>query len=345
MDPSLFHVGWERTARSRRPWTVTCIALGVSLVAVLIAAQPLEVDPRKVAEVEALVRRAEYTVHLALEYVKIAPRGKATAADLGAMQGDLEGAKLTIEEAHRALVAGDVLEAEAKTQAALNTAEYVMTAIEVVVASYGGGGSIGIPVFPLRPPAPSTKTDLDPVVLRKGVANTQLREIAGRLRQAIVSAGYADLGFFLVPGGGIALVTRMEQFDPATGSPRLGEDRWARNVGPPRMESVSDFFRGVFRANPGHFRALAFVVHPGSVEPEKLRRPSKEHVADWQEEGPSVLPSLLGRQPFDDTFRCTVLVYEFEQKSSSENATAVEKPRFSAREHLERTGIWAALEK
>jgi len=64
-----------------------------------------------------------------------APKGKGTAADIEAMKTDLTTAATAITEAEAALAEGKFLDAKAKAQSALTTANTVKTAVEAAMAA------------------------------------------------------------------------------------------------------------------------------------------------------------------------------------------------------------------
>ena len=64
-----------------------------------------------------------------------APKGKGTAADIEAMKTDLATAATAITEAEAALAEGKFLDARAKAQSAMSTANTVKTAVEAAMAA------------------------------------------------------------------------------------------------------------------------------------------------------------------------------------------------------------------
>jgi hypothetical protein len=64
-----------------------------------------------------------------------APKGKGTAADIEAMKTDLTTAATAIADAEAALAEGKFLDAKAKAQSAMNTANTVKTAVEAAMAA------------------------------------------------------------------------------------------------------------------------------------------------------------------------------------------------------------------
>jgi len=64
-----------------------------------------------------------------------APKGKGSAADIGAMKTDLATAATAITEAEGALSGGKFLDAKAKAESARNTASTVKTAVEAAMAA------------------------------------------------------------------------------------------------------------------------------------------------------------------------------------------------------------------
>jgi len=82
------------------------------------------------AEAEAAIAAAEQGNLLAVETLKLAPKGKGSQADIAAMQGDLDAATKTIEEAKADMTAEKYLDAKSKADNAKAQAEKVCSDVK-----------------------------------------------------------------------------------------------------------------------------------------------------------------------------------------------------------------------
>jgi hypothetical protein len=70
-----------------------------------------------------------------------------------------------------------------------------------------------IPLFPWPPSRPSAFAKIPRKLFVKGDAQIKLRDVADRLENAFQQAGYGEKTWYAVPGG-LALASRLEQFNP-----------------------------------------------------------------------------------------------------------------------------------
>lgn len=116
--------------------------LAVQMKAEADAAAAEAVEAKEVVRQETTVLLTE--VKVALEDVQAmlasAPTGKGTAADLAALQGDLDSAKATLAEGETAFTEGRYLEAKTKIMAVQSGTLSVKTAIETAVQARAGRG-------------------------------------------------------------------------------------------------------------------------------------------------------------------------------------------------------------
>lgn len=80
-------------------------------------------------EATAFITAGRAALEEATAILASAPRGKGSAADLAAMQADLEGAGLALTEAETALSAGSFLEARTKAASAQETIQRIKDAV------------------------------------------------------------------------------------------------------------------------------------------------------------------------------------------------------------------------
>jgi len=109
--------------------------LAVQMKAEADAAAAEAVEAKEVVRQETTALLTE--VKVALEDVQgmlaSAPKGKGTAADLAALQGDLDSAKATLAEGETAFTEGRYLEAKTKIMAVQSGTLSVKTAIETAI--------------------------------------------------------------------------------------------------------------------------------------------------------------------------------------------------------------------
>jgi hypothetical protein len=197
------------------------------------------------------------------------------------------------------------------------------------------------PAFPWPPPQASTSALIDTALLRKAAPErTSLADVDRRLRSALDRTGYYEKKYFSVPDG-FALVTRLEQIN-ANGTSKLLPERWAVEVGPLTTFSLATYLRALFRANPGYFRILVFIVTP-HLFPESTARVTRPEAMDWFRQGVEALPTAVGQREFSDQGTCTALVYEFEKPDPQGEARMLVPSQLPGYLHLVRAGIWPAL--
>ena len=167
-----------------------------------------------------------------------------------------------------------------------------------------------------------------------------LGDIETVLRNALLSEGYSDISCFAVPEG-FALVTRVEKIT-ADGTALPGVERWATERWPGGALSLLSRLREFFFLEPGLFRIMVFVVTPQSFV-QRTEEISREEAAGWIADGANRLPAEVSTRHAGPDVTTTLLVYEFAQPRKEAPATLQSPGRHSGREHLEKSGIWAAL--
>jgi len=190
-----------------------------------------------------------------------------------------------------------------------------------------------LPDFPWPPPTASAS-----YVVPRNLF--QSRTTIGAVVDAIVSAlertGYVERSFFRTQADGVALVTRLESINE-DGTALAESKRW------PVLQDSKDLIgmvRGLFYVERGHYRVIVFVLQdrpfvqsPNSVGGEEARA--------WLRTGANMLPREVADRPFAQG-ECSVLIYEF-----ASDGTAVRRveSRLTGKQHLEKAGVMAHLEK
>ena len=208
----------------------------------------------------------------------------------------------------------------------------------VVRLGYSPGDDL--PRFDLPPPLASAVV---PVPSRDWMQpGRRLSEAARRLSQiARESGGYQNLRYWAVPDG-FAAATAIERINDDGSS--VQNDRWDLTVIPPRIFSLSSYLNALFSATRGRYRMIVFVVspHPFGQRPIPLKfQPS----IDWLWTGLSDLPPSVGGATVTESFQCTALVYEFEQRDTYAEALLKSPSAIDGRKHLEMAKLWQALDR
>lgn len=202
----------------------------------------------------------------------------------------------------------------------------------------------GYPEFPWPPPPASATVVIPRARLRgSGRQLSRLSDVDSVIVGALVSAGYVEKSYYSVPGG-FALVVRLEQIND-DGTPKPLPDRWAIEVPPMRQWNLAEYLRRLFLAESGYYRVVAIIIssrpfsQTGAIVP-------RDQAAAWLTRGLNRLPGSIGDLSLSDAYTCTALVYEFEQPTAGKPTTLLRVPgRLGAMTHLEKSGIWAGLER
>lgn len=204
-------------------------------------------------------------------------------------------------------------------------------------AGQSGGRSARMPQFPFPPPPASANETVPRDLLVGAKEDPQLRDVDLALSAAFRQCSYGEKSYYAVPNG-FAIASRIEQMN-ADGSPN--DDRWSMDVTPLRKFSVEAYLRALFRARPGHYRVIVFLVTDQPFEQEGPKVTSKQ-AALWVASGFNKLPRDVGEQPLSEDHSCTALIYEFSRVGGGE-PTFVEPSQVTGELHLQKSGLLAAL--
>ncbi len=180
------------------------------------------------------------------------------------------------------------------------------------------------------------------LLLAKTAGKSTLGDVQARLETALDRTGYSDKSYFAVPAG-FVVVTRLEQFSDS-GAPKVGDERWATEAGPLKRFDMSEYVSALFRAKPGRFRVIAFVVTPIPFS-QANATVTREEANRWLSRGANKLPVELAGAEYTERHDCTALIYEFSKAGQDAEAVPVIPGTLPAREHLVRANLWQALEK
>ncbi len=196
--------------------------------------------------------------------------------------------------------------------------------------------------FPWPPPQASSTCDLpNSSFLKENQKSAKFSEVDQKIRNALNSLGYYEWSYYSIPKG-FALVTHVERFKD-DGSSMSEAERWSLTAGPPKSFSLSSYLKALFTCPPGLYRVIVFAVTLEAFKQEDSQT-SMEEASEWLEHGLNKLPPALGKMAYTNEHSCTVLVYEFE-KASGQQKPVIRYDGLSARVHLDKSGIWGALNK
>jgi hypothetical protein len=166
-----------------------------------------------------------------------------------------------------------------------------------------------------------------------------LKDARAALSFAFSECGYGEKSYYAVPDG-FAMASRIEQMNE-DGTP--ADDRWSLEVKPLRSFSLKGYLEALFRARPGRYRVVVFIVtnHPFEQTSAKV---SADDASSWVSKGLNALPPEIGDRGYTDEHICTALIYEF-KCAAGRKPQFVEPSEMTGRTHLERVGFLAALQQ
>jgi hypothetical protein len=194
-----------------------------------------------------------------------------------------------------------------------------------------------LPTFPWPPPAASA-SDVLPRSLFGN--NATVGEETAAIIAALEQNGYVERSFYSTPEvGGVALITRLERIKD-DGSPASANLRWGGEYQISSLNLVQ-FLSGLFYADPGHYRVIVFILQEKPFEQSPDKQLSSKQAGELLVSGANVLPPEVAERPVEGS-HCTALIYEF--ANDGNGLHKVESSRLTGRQHLEKAGLFAALE-
>ena len=199
-----------------------------------------------------------------------------------------------------------------------------------------------MPMFPWPPPRASA-SQVVPLQFFADAGDAQLTlgDVERQIREALDATGYFERSYFAVPQG-FAMVTRIERIND-DGTPKPGDERWSATPGLAGALELGKYLRGLFTARVGRYRAIVFAITPVPFHQSDVSV-ARDVVEDWLAEGFNVLPASVAVLPFTPGFACTALIYEFEARENQQIANLIAPSQLLGRRHLERAGVWQALQ-
>lgn len=157
----------------------------------------------------------------------------------------------------------------------------------------------------LPPPNPTVFDVLDASIF-DGI--TTMNELNIKIRSALQENGYRANKYLFVENG-FALITQLEQID-AEGKSVPEENRWITDVYKSKKFSIREFFKLLFKAQPGHYRTFVFIITTDYFKYSK-ETTSKDEIENLYVDGSPILPSEIADTPFTNDHKVILNVYEF----------------------------------
>lgn len=194
--------------------------------------------------------------------------------------------------------------------------------------------------FPWPPLKASAKQEVPDRVFRQTRSDRLvLADVSTKLGLALFKAGYLAKSYLAVPEG-FALVTRLERIR-ADGTPYPESERWCGDGIPIREFKLSQYVQTLSGAEPGYFRAIAFVVTPRTLLPGTQL--SGDERSGWLEDAWNRLPVAVSGYAYSPEYSCSAYVFEFEKGNAGARPRI--PGRLAALSHLKSSGLWSLLEK
>ena len=168
-------------------------------------------------------------------------------------------------------------------------------------------------------------------------AKATLGQVTDAIQTALEQSGYVERSFFLSPSGDVILVTRLERMNDDGSAPKDGE-RWS--TGATESMDLASLLGGLFYADRGHYRIIVFVLGDRPFTQSK-QQVSETQAQAWLRAGANALPLEIAVGKYGDG-NCTALIYEFLSDGAT---TRLVDSKLNGKQHLEKSGILAAIEK
>lgn len=196
-----------------------------------------------------------------------------------------------------------------------------------------------LPQFPWPPPRWTARSVMPPGVAI-AAAGEPLGSIFDRLLSALVRAKIDDRSVYAIGSDGFAIVSRLERIND---DGRPAAERWSLDAVRQRPFSLADYLTALFKANPGRYRVIAFVV-TGLPVTASADVPSRETMERLLTSGAGALSDELRKMPLPPSGRCEALIYEFFRPSEDDDPAHVTSSRLSVTNHLVGAGLWTLEE-
>lgn len=200
-----------------------------------------------------------------------------------------------------------------------------------------------LPIFPWPPPYASSWMVIPFEMIRTSFDELlTFRAVSQKFESALNLCGYSEKNYYAIPDG-FAIVTRLEQINQ-DGTPKESQERWIVDLQPMRTFSLKDYLKALFTARVGYYRIIVFIFSPHAFSQTEVKVTEREAQA-WLSPGGNALPSSIGRQEYSEDYKCTALIYEFEQYNQGGKPEIKSHGRLTAKTHLVKANLWQSLEE
>ncbi len=197
--------------------------------------------------------------------------------------------------------------------------------------------SPALPDFPWPPPSASTSYVLARTMFKR---HNTVGEVAETIVAALERTGYVERSFYRTTDNGVVLVTQLERIND-DGTARTESERWPAALDQSRSD-LARFLKGLFFVERGRFRRIVFVLQERPFSQSNAQVTGLE-AREWIRKGLNTLPPEVANRSYGDS-NCTVLIYEFESEGK-DKAPKIVDSRLTGRQHLEKAGVMALLER
>jgi hypothetical protein len=121
-----------------------------------------------------------------------------------------------------------------------------------------------------------------------------------------------------------------------------GDRRWQVTPPPPESFTISEYLQRLFKAQPGRYRVIVFVVTGDPVVPG-YKPPSAEEMDARLVGGATMLSEGYRALPAKNA-HCEALIYEFFRRSTGSEVRFVAKSKIAPVRHLTGAGLWTVAE-
>jgi hypothetical protein len=195
-----------------------------------------------------------------------------------------------------------------------------------------------MPEFPWPPPTPTAVYVLPPGLVVNGQVDT-LRHAFARVRSALYRARMYESSVYAIDSArsGFAVVTRIERID-TSGAPYPRGSRFPADIyAGDEPRSFYDWLRSVFRAQPGFYRVVAFLItdkpivaSAPPITPERAEALLKGGTDRLAVESDRTLRNA----------QATALIYEFERRNNVDSVSQRRLSLVPPVQHLSAAGFW-----
>jgi hypothetical protein len=193
-----------------------------------------------------------------------------------------------------------------------------------------------LPQFPWPPPDPTSRYPIPDRLLPIGPTTT-LGDAYDSLNKALYRAGVEEKSVYGRGDNGFVVVARVESIND-DGKARPGAQRW-QAVPPKKSFSLSSYLDQLFRASPGRYRVIVFVVTRAPVVTGD-KPATKNEMELALKKGAGNLTGDYRVRPASGA-HCEALIYEFFRASAASQPRLVGQSSITPVQHITGAGLWS----